>query len=141
MINETIVDIANIVNITTVGSPQEAIDDQIYQTVIDSNVPMPYDLYEMDWACIADYLDRTHIPPLFCLCSSSHASIWSFGSKSKGIPWVTLIHSGDIELQMMIIELIQHGTYVDRMICLFRAHISIPIKCYDWYRTMVLVDS
>lgn len=80
------------------------------------NIGPFYDLHEIDWVYISDYLCGVHLPPLFWLCSSSYNSSWSTIDKLHTIFWAPLIHNLDGDIQRTVVEIIQAGiskkTYV-----------------------------
>lgn len=69
-----------------------------------------YDLSEVDWACISDYLNTSHLPILFYFSSSSHGSLWCLNAHVMKIPWVFLLHQLESDIQQIIIDMVHTGT-------------------------------
>lgn len=63
-----------------------------------------FDINEMDWVCIADNLDKSHLFHLHILCSSSYNSVWCLGSRMESVPWVVILNYLDIDLVKMILQ-------------------------------------
>lgn len=68
-----------------------------------------YDLSEVDWAVVMDYMDMGHIGPLHWLCSSSHGSTWCLGPRIMKFPWVLMLHHLDKDILSRVIEAIDGG--------------------------------
>lgn len=68
-----------------------------------------YDLFEVDWVCISDYLDIVHTPSLHWLSASSNGLSWYVRPKIVGLSWVCLLHHLDSPLQRSIVELMPQG--------------------------------
>lgn len=67
----------------------------------------PFDILEVDWVLLADYLDDTLASILYWLCSSSHQSSWSVHLKMKLIPWIYLfLHHVDLDVEKKVLELL-----------------------------------
>lgn len=77
-----------------------------HHTAAVQNDQISYCLYEMDWVCVADYLDNVHIPRLYSVCLSSHISPLCF---NHYFPWVLILHYLDAPLQQTVLEMYPKG--------------------------------
>lgn len=68
-----------------------------------------FDLHEQDWVYISDYLDAIRIIPTLCLSTSSHGSSWCLRPRLAGMPWVTLLHHIDVDIQRIVTDLVCDG--------------------------------
>lgn len=69
-----------------------------------------YDLKEIDWICVSDYMDPFHSRTLIWLCSSSHALCWAIANQLDGkVPWVRLLHGLHNDIQIIILNSLTSG--------------------------------
>lgn len=76
------------------------------QSLSESSITESYDLFEMDWAYVSDYLDTKRKFPLHWLSSNSHGFALSL---SCSIEWVLLLHHLDSDIRGIVIEMVQNG--------------------------------
>lgn len=94
-------------------SPTRPPDSSLPAPFIAPLNPQPlYDLFEMDWVCIGEYLDGPHSSILCLFSSSAQGAVWNLESKLKGVPWVVLLHNESYKSQMMAAEYVRDGTCV-----------------------------
>lgn len=107
-----------------------------------------YDINEMDWLNVSDYLDNIRGASLFWLTStSSNESLLSVIDGLMQVPWILLLHHIDLDLQNVVIAMIQDGNsllYVV-VVSLFSCYIVlINLQLYfngwniidPWYSTL-----
>lgn len=76
------------------------IENESNQTITTHKLIQSYHLLEIDWVCVADYLNNTKHLLLKILCSSSLESLY----RINGVPWVHLLHGADVEIAKIVAE-------------------------------------
>lgn len=69
-----------------------------------------YDLLEVDWTCVSDYLDDAYLSCLHWLSTSSHESAWFMHARIASRPWVMMLHNLDDDVLTMVSDMVHDGT-------------------------------
>lgn len=101
--------------LTQMGQFQSTIAKKSKGThVLSSQARFSHDLQEKDWLYVADYLNETHIYPLFWLSLSSHETtsrqnIIKPKNAEANTSWVMLLHSLNDDILQKVFEMVSTG--------------------------------
>lgn len=96
------------------SSRDEAIDG-LYSNSIDDishnrlHIPSYFDINEIDWLYISDYLSIEKKVVLCWISVSSNGISWEFTFNGIKLQWVMILHQLDTPIQQIIIGMVQEG--------------------------------
>lgn len=79
------------------------------EVINNSDNPLKFDLTEVDWVILTDYLDDIHAISLSWLCSTSSGTTWCLGYRIIDISWFMLLQELEPDIQSTIVEILRVG--------------------------------